>query len=460
DDHGFGSRIVPHEIEPDTTPPRVNMVHPPPDAANQPVTTRIGLTFTDRIDLRSVNAETLILQTLDGERIPGRYSGQTGIVNFAPLQPLEAETTYEIVVPAGGIRDYAGNPIQESFSSIFSTGSTIETITCEFPENAPAFVGGEVTFEVLACNEESLTFSWDFGDGSEPTQPDPRPSATHRYEGPGHFLVVVTVSDGEISRTFSVRQTVVHPPTQVQPTQSATIVHEPDFDRVWVVNPDSNTVTAIDAETLEVRFERRVGKHPRTLAPSPRGEIWVVNQGEATIAVLDAREGRIVRHIPLPRASRPYGIAFSPVSEIAFVTLEGVGRLLALDARSGEIIADVEVGPRPRGIAVTHDGARIFVTRFLSPSDRGEILEIDAETFTVTRTIELAQDPGPDTESSGRGIPNYLSSITISPDGRRAWVPSKKDNTLRGLYRDGLPLTFESTVRTIVSQIDLVENRE
>jgi len=51
--------------------------------------------------------------------------------------------------------------------------------------------------------------------------------------------------------------------------------------------------------------------------------------------------------------------------------------------------------------------------------------------------FQLAIDPGPDTESSGRGIPNYISALTLSPDGRRAWVPSKKDNTLRGQYRDG-----------------------
>src|SRR5262249_45332621 len=33
--------------------------------------------------------------------------------------------------------------------------------------------------------------------------------------------------------------------------------------------------------------------------------------------------------------------------------------------------------------------------------------------------------------------------------------PSEKDNVDRGLIRDGKPLTFENTVRTIVSRVDL-----
>jgi hypothetical protein len=37
-------------------------------------------------------------------------------------------------------------------------------------------------------------------------------------------------------------------------------------------------------------------------------------------------------------------------------------------------------------------------------------------------------------------------------------VPSKKDNIFRGLFRDGQPLNFENTVRTMVSVMDLVSN--
>jgi len=43
----------------------------------------------------------------------------------------------------------------------------------------------------------------------------------------------------------------------------------------------------------------------------------------------------------------------------------------------------------------------------------------------------------------------------IAPDGRSAWVPSKQDNIKRGALRDGLGLSFETTVRAVSSVIDL-----
>src|SRR6185295_5546392 len=71
-----------------------------------------------------------------------------------------------------------------------------------------------------------------------------------------------------------------------------------------------------------------------------------------------------------------------------------------------------------------------------------------------------ALDNSPDGENSGRGVPNYLTQVTITPDGRRAWIPSKKDNIARGTFRDGQPLNHQNTVRSIVSQLDLIANVE
>jgi Bacterial Ig-like domain len=48
-------------------------------------------------------------------------------VNFQPTSPLQPNTTYEIVVRAGGIRDYSGNTVPETFRSRFSTGANLTT---------------------------------------------------------------------------------------------------------------------------------------------------------------------------------------------------------------------------------------------------------------------------------------------------------------------------------------------
>ena len=55
----------------------------------------------------------------------------------------------------------------------------------------------------------------------------------------------------------------------------------------------------------------------------------------------------------------------------AYVTLEGTGRLLVLDPSTGAELAQVDVGPKPRPLAISHDGKRVFAGRFISPADRG-----------------------------------------------------------------------------------------
>ena len=243
-------------------------------------------------------------------------------------------------------------------------------------------------------------------------------------------------------------------------THATTIALDERTERIWSVNSDSDTVAAIDARKLVKLFEAPVGDNPRTLASGPDGTVWVVNQDDATISIVEGSDGRLRRRVVLPYASRPYGIAFSPAGDAAYVTLQAVGRLLKLNALSGAVEDATDVGPTPRGIAVTADGTRILVTRYLSPADRGEVVEVSSASLDVVRRISLAVDPGPDSPVSGRGVPNHLAAIVIAPDGRRAWVPSKKDNTGRGLHLSGERLGFETTTRTIVSEIDLVQNRE
>lgn len=302
-----------------------------------------------------------------------------------------------------------------------------------------------------------ITYSWEFGDGSPSTSPSNNPAVSHIYSVAGRYGVVLTAQNDFGSSSCGIVQIIPNPLTASPPVSSSTIIH--NGVRSFNVNPDNDTVTAINESSLTKAWEVPVGNNPRTLAEAPNGDIWVVNQADATISILNSDNGNLLNTISLPYASRPYGIAFRPDKLAAYVTLQGTGRLLQLDA-SGNVAGEIDVGPKPRGIAISGDSSRILITRFVSPATHGEVREVDAATFSVTRTIDLAFDPGPDTESSGRGLPNYVGFIRISPDGQRAFLPSKKDNLARGLFRDGQPLTFESRVRTIVSQIDLTNNVE
>jgi hypothetical protein len=129
-DHGQGTALIVHQTTPDTNGPKVHWVHPRHGATNLPLTTRVGVSMSDNIDIASVNRTTFKVHPLGGAPLRGKYSVQMGLVNFTPEVPLQPNTTYRVVV--SGMRDDVGNP-GKTFTSRFSTGiiapSSPDTVT-------------------------------------------------------------------------------------------------------------------------------------------------------------------------------------------------------------------------------------------------------------------------------------------------------------------------------------------
>ncbi len=344
------------------------------------------------------------------------------------------------------------------FAAMTAAAIPARAVTVEVDANPPAEVGRAVSFSARATGSGSITYSWNFGDGTS-TEANAEPSASHVYAEPGHYAVIVIARDETGPRSASFLQTIHRPTTGASPTASSTIVHDASRHRVCNVNADNDSVSCIDTERLERTFEAPTGAHPRTLAIAADGAIWVANQDDGTLSVLDP-DGSPRRTIELGAAAAPFGVVTNPARDRVFVTLQGPGEVVAFDAATGGELARGKAGNMPAGIAVSADGRRVLVTNLISPQDRGEIHELDGATLASVRVHALALDPGPDGEGGSRGVPNYLRQVVISPDGATALVPSKKDNVLRGAARDGLALTFETSVRTIVSRLDLTNNVE
>ena len=120
-DHGTGSALFVHDTNPDLTPPAVVEVSPRNGAVNQPLTSSVGVAFTDTVLFDSVGEDSLRLLDAQGRTVSGTYSVNQNIVNFSPAEPLQPGTTYTVQVLARGVSDYAGNRIETPFRSTFAT---------------------------------------------------------------------------------------------------------------------------------------------------------------------------------------------------------------------------------------------------------------------------------------------------------------------------------------------------
>ncbi len=303
-------------------------------------------------------------------------------------------------------------------------------------------------------------FSWDFGDNSAPVIATSPGRVSHAYVQPGHYSVVVKIDSAHGSTSRVIEHTVYPPRTDRAPAHSTPIVYDEAQDRVFSVNPDNDSIAVIDAASNSLLQELPVPRGPRTLALGPDNSLWVTSLDAAAVSVFDATTLALRATIALPRASQPFGIALSPDGRWAYVSLQATGELVRLDARTARVESRIAIGPTPRAIAVSADNRTLYVTRFLSPQDHAEVMEISAEPFALRRTLTLAPDDTPDSDRSSRGVPNYLMAIALTPDGTQVWITSKKDNIFRGLAHDGQIPTFETTVRSLVLRLDLATGRE
>ena len=127
-DPGLATQVFPWAAEPDARGPTVELTSPMDGTAWVPVTGRIGLSFDESIEPKSVHAGSLRVWRADGAEVPGRFYGQEAIANFVPDAPFDADTTYVVEVPAGGITDSSGNPTESALRFTFATGETVEAV--------------------------------------------------------------------------------------------------------------------------------------------------------------------------------------------------------------------------------------------------------------------------------------------------------------------------------------------
>ena len=337
----------------------------------------------------------------------------------------------------------------------------------------PAIEGATINYTIVSTGGVNVRYQWSWGDGSPASVWSSNPSVSHTFANPGRYEVAVTATDdtGRIV-TQTLRQLIYAPLAALAPTASSPIVYEDRAsgnDRIWSVNQDNDSVSVFDVVTRSRIAEIPVGKSPEGLAIAPNGHAWVTNTESATLSIISGSSLSVVQTVTLARGSRPYAVVFDPDGSDAWVSCEGTGKLLRFAPATAVQTSSLDVGLNARHLSVTSDGARVFVSRFITPRLPGEdtasvttngavgaeVLSVLTANLSIEKKVVLQHSERPDTQSTGRGIPNYLGPAILSPDGLTAWVPSKQDNIKRGILRDGQQLTHDQTVRSITSRITL-----
>ena len=485
---GQGVAIFPHQEAPDSEGPRVGFHRPLAGHADYPTQLPITILIHETLDTRTITEANLVIQVVGGAAVP--HSDLTinftfnDILQIHPDNGWDAGTTYDVTIVDGGIRDVAGNGI-DGYNFSFSTpgagmSPNLPPAITQFAPTSSSLPGDQVDFTVAASDPDAaagdgLQYRFQSGTAEVWTTWSDLPTFSHIYPDAGHFTAKVQVREvrtgGMIGAlaTRVVRVTVTSvDPGDPQPVSSSPIVCDDVNRRLWIVNPDNDTLTLRDIDT-GVQQEIAVGGGPRNVAVDASGNAWVTCHDDHHVEVI-APDGTVSSPaaLNLGYGSAPFGVVMSPDGATAYISTSGSGELRRFDtATRSEIGAALPLGPTARAMVIDAAGSRLFVSRFISAQNFGEIWEIDLGTFTLSRSLRLPRFSGEagffDSTASGQGVPNYVAGLALGPDpdgagpaGERLLAASKLDNTNRGTLTSPFnDLTQDNTVRTVVSRLDL-----
>jgi YVTN family beta-propeller protein len=296
------------------------------------------------------------------------------------------------------------------------------------------------------------------------------------------------------------------------PTNSSPIALSADNRFVWCVNSDDDTVSVIRTDLNTAVAKIKVGREPQSIALDPDDEFaYVANAAGNSITVI-----RITNSDPnqfsanvaesigdggeLITGAEPWNIVVSPDGKRVFVANSGQDTITVIDVDKKDkdkknkkndkadkdkvkIIGNVNLRNsicndpdrdrrfQPRGLAVTQDNSRLYVTRFLSytkPGGKqgddngreGLVCRMDIDTdsqkiadYRPVSSIKLAaQVTGFKVDNNGDGVaddtsafPNQLQSIVIR--GNQAYLPNIAASP-QG------PQVFNVTTQAFVNRID------
>jgi YVTN family beta-propeller protein len=246
-----------------------------------------------------------------------------------------------------------------------------------------------------------------------------------------------------------------------RPTYSSPIAISLNDRLIWAVNPSDDSVSVIRPDNNTRLAKIPVGDEPQSVALTPNGQYaYVANAAGNSVTIIQINDpawGTFSATVltNLTTGAEPWNVVTSPDGQRVFVANSIQDTITVIDTATRGIIGHVNLHPdpfanhfQPRGLAVTADNTKLYVTRFLSFTKAGgrqgddfgkeglvTVLDINTSSpyitdYAIARSVTLAPQitgfkfpglinpPAPDTAA----FPNQLQSIVLRGD--RAYVPN------------------------------------
>ena len=319
-------------------------------------------------------------------------------------KPIECNKENEGKVGMGPSGNLGGAYIPESYTSekwdsCFTPRAMCSCGNVVVPTVTPPVTPTAITQVTVSNNPWSVAFT---------------PNGKYAYvvsvdETKGSVSVIDTASKAVVKK-ISIKRS-----NSALPNTPHGLAISPDGKYAYVVNEGPGTVSVIDTATNTAVNDIVVGNSPSAVAISPDGTYaYVGNTGDDTISVFNTATHTVIDTIPVGNDIY-FSIAFAPNGAYAYVANSFFNRtsysISVVNTATRTVVKNITVGGSPSGVAVTPNGALVYVTN----ENDNTVSVIDTSTNSVIKTIPVG---------------SYPIGVAVSPDGAYAYVANFGDGTV------------------------------
>jgi YVTN family beta-propeller protein len=170
------------------------------------------------------------------------------------------------------------------------------------------------------------------------------------------------------------------------------LVITPDAKKIYTANMLSNTVTALNVgagPTPPNITQIAVGKTPEGIGISPDGrEVWAANRDDGTVSVIDTATNKVVETIA-KFSQLPFRVAFTPDGRRVLIPDPVGGELVVFDAATRKETGRIKIAGGTVGVAVAADSKRAYVCL----QELNSVAAVDLEKMEVVGRVETGKGP-------------------------------------------------------------------
>lgn len=163
---------------------------------------------------------------------------------------------------------------------------------------------------------------------------------------------------------------------------------QPGTDKLYYPMREDNRVLVLDTKTDAITKIIAIEGGPVGVGFAPNGEVWIHNDGDGTVHVIDGKKDEVV-HVLKGLGKGAGRMAVSSDGKWAASTHSGSQDVALIDATTRQVAATIAIGRGPGFPVFSPDGTKLYVMN----SGAGDICVIDVATRTIAARYPVGINP-------------------------------------------------------------------